>query len=92
MTVTKNHREKQIAKVTLIGSMVNLILTIFKIIAGIVGMSAAMIADGIHSASDLLSDIVVLIFVHISSKDVDKDHDFGHGKFETLATLGSLTL
>jgi len=87
MTVTKNHREKQIAKVTLVGSMVNLILTIFKIIAGILGMSAAMIADGIHSASDLLSDIVVLIFVHISSKDVDKDHDFGHGKFETLATL-----
>lgn len=84
---SKDYREKQITKVTLIGSVVNLVLTIFKIIAGVFGHSAAMIADGIHSASDLLSDIVVLIFVHISSKAVDKGHDFGHGKFETLATL-----
>ena len=83
---TKDYREKQITKVTLIGSVVNLVLTIFKIIAGVIGHSAAMIADGIHSASDLLSDIVVLIFVHISSKAEDKGHDFGHGKFETLAT------
>ena len=65
----------------------NIVLTTFKIIAGILGRSAAMVADGIHSLSDLLSDIVVLVFTHISSKGKDKDHSFGHGKFETLATL-----
>ena len=81
------NREKEIRKITLWGSLVNVLLTIFKIIAGILGRSAAMIADGIHSLSDLLSDIVVLVFTHISSKGKDRDHSFGHGKFETLATL-----
>lgn len=81
------NREKEIRNITLWGSVVNITLTVGKIIAGIVGRSAAMIADGIHSLSDLLSDIVVLIFTHISSKGYDRDHSFGHGKFETLATL-----
>lgn len=80
-------REKQITRVTLIGSIVNLILTAIKITAGVVGKSDAMIADGIHSLSDLASDIVVLIFVPIAGKAKDKDHQYGHGKFETLATL-----
>ena len=80
-------REKQITRVTLIGSIVNLILTAIKITAGVVGKSGAMIADGIHSLSDLASDIVVLIFVPIAGKAKDKDHKYGHGKFETLATL-----
>ena len=80
-------REKQITRVTLIGSIVNLILTAIKITAGVVGKSGAMIADGIHSLSDLASDIVVLIFVPIAGKAPDKDHQYGHGKFETLATL-----
>lgn len=62
-------------------------LTAIKIIAGVVGKSGAMIADGIHSLSDLASDIVVLIFVPIAGKAKDKDHQYGHGKFETLATL-----
>lgn len=84
--MTEN-REKEIRKITLAGSAVNLLLTAGKIVAGIFGRSAAMVADGIHSLSDLLSDIIVLVFVHISSKDKDKGHDFGHGKFETLATL-----
>lgn len=65
----------------------NIILTVFKIIAGILGRSAAMVADGIHLLSDLLSDIVVLVFTHISSKGKDKAHSFGHGKFETMVTL-----
>ncbi len=81
------NREKEIRNITLWGSVVNIALTVGKIIAGIIGRSAAMIADGIHSLSDLLSDIVVLIFTHISSKGNDRDHSFGHGKFETLATL-----
>lgn len=62
-------------------------LTAIKIIAGIVGKSGAMIADGIHSLSDLASDIVVLIFVPIAGRAKDKNHQYGHGKFETLATL-----
>lgn len=72
---------------TLWGALVNMGLTVFKLLAGIFGRSAAMVADGIHSLSDLLSDAVVLIFTHISSKGNDKGHSFGHGKFETFATM-----
>lgn len=80
------NREKEIYKVTLVGSVVNIVLTVCKFIAGIVGHSSAMLADAIHSLSDLLTDAVVMIFVHISSKPADEKHDYGHGKFETLAT------
>ena len=80
-------RTAKVTFVTLIGSVVNIILTVFKIFAGVLGRSTAMIADGIHSLSDLLSDIVVIVFVKISAKGRDKDHDYGHGKFETFATL-----
>lgn len=80
-------RTAKVTFVTLVGSVVNIILTVFKIIAGVLGRSTAMIADGIHSLSDLLSDIVVIVFVKISTKGRDKDHDYGHGKFETFATL-----
>lgn len=80
-------RTAKVTLVTLIGSVVNIILTVFKIFAGVLGRSTAMIADGIHSLSDLLSDIVVIVFVKISAKGRDKDHDYGHGKFETFATL-----
>ena len=80
-------RLKDIRSITIWGAVVNIALTVAKIVAGVVGRSAAMIADGIHSLSDLLSDIVVLVFTHISSKGKDRDHSFGHGKFETLATL-----
>ena len=71
---------------TLYGSVVNLVLVLFKFVAGVLGRSAAMIADSIHSLSDFATDIVVLLFVHISHKPKDKSHDYGHGKFETLAT------
>lgn len=80
-------RTAKVTFVTLVGSVVNIILTVFKIFAGVLGRSTAMIADGIHSLSDLLSDIVVIAFVKISAKGRDKDHDYGHGKFETFATL-----
>lgn len=80
-------RKKEIRKITLWGALINLLLTVGKILAGIFGRSAAMIADGVHSLSDLLSDAVVLAFTHISSKEKDRGHSFGHGKFETLATL-----
>ena len=79
-------REKAISRVTLAGSAVNVLLTVFKFVAGILGRSAAMTADAVHSLSDLLTDAVVLVFVHISSKPADRQHEYGHGKFETLAT------
>ena len=78
-------REKDIYKVTLTGGAVNVILLVFKFVAGILGHSAAMIADAVHSLSDFITDLIVLIFVHISGKPQDKSHDYGHGKYETLA-------
>lgn len=82
----KTERERRATRVTLYGAAVNIILVIFKLIAGFVGQSAAMIADGIHSLSDLLTDAVVIIFMRLSSRPQDEDHDYGHGKYETLAT------
>lgn len=78
-------REKEIYKVTLMGGAVNVILLAFKFVAGIIGHSSAMIADALHSLSDFVTDIVVLVFVKISNKPQDKSHDYGHGKYETLA-------
>lgn len=78
-------RNKEIYKVTLVGGAVNVVLLLFKFVAGIVGHSAAMVADAVHSLSDFVTDIIVLVFVHISGKPKDKDHDYGHGKYETLA-------
>lgn len=86
-SVMRNTREREIQKITLWGAVVNVVLTAGKIAAGVFGRSAAMVADGVHSLSDLLSDIVVVVFTHISSKEKDNEHSFGHGKFETLATL-----
>jgi len=80
-------REQEISRVTWIGMAINAVLTAFKLVAGVVGRSSAMVADGVHSLSDFISDIVILIFLKISSKGRDKDHDFGHGKFETMATF-----
>ena len=78
-------RNKEIYRVTFVGSAVNVLLLVFKFVAGIVGHSAAMVADAFHSLSDFLTDIIVLVFVHISGKPKDKSHDYGHGKYETLA-------
>lgn len=80
-------RKSEIRRITLWGAVVNLLLTAGKLVAGALGHSAAMVADGVHSLSDLISDVVVLAFTHISAKGKDRDHSFGHGKFETLATL-----
>ncbi len=81
-----SNREKEIFKVTWIGSIVNFLLLIFKFVAGIVGHSAAMVADAVHSLSDFVTDIVVIVFVRISEKPEDEGHEYGHGKYETLAT------
>ena len=83
---TISKREKEIFKVTWIGSIVNFLLLVFKFVAGIVGHSAAMVADAVHSLSDFVTDIIVIVFVRISGKPEDEGHDYGHGKYETLAT------
>ena len=80
-------RENELTKVTLWGSVGNLVLLSFKFVAGIVAGSSAMVADAVHSLSDFLTDLIVLVFVRIGAKPQDDSHDYGHGKFETLATL-----
>lgn len=80
-------REKEIYSITLKGSAVNAVLIILKFIAGILGRSSAMVADAVHSLSDFVSDVIVLIFVKIAGKPRDKGHEYGHGKYETLATM-----
>ncbi|MDE6741903.1 MAG: cation diffusion facilitator family transporter [Muribaculaceae bacterium] len=87
MCVDMNTREKDIYKVTIVGTMVNALLVAVKFVAGIVGRSSALVADAVHSLTDFISDIVVLIFVRISGKPRDAEHEYGHGKFETLATM-----
>ena len=80
-------RERKAKKVTIISFITNVLLTSSKLAVGVVGKSGAMVADGIHSLSDLITDIIVYISIHISSKPADSDHNYGHGKFETLATF-----
>lgn len=79
-------RMKEVYRVTIWGSIINVVLLILKFAAGILGHSAAMIADAIHSLTDFATDAVVLVCVTLGSKPVDKSHDYGHGKYETLAT------
>ena len=80
-------REREIYKVTLLGSAGNVLLMLFKFVAGLLGHSSAMIADAVHSLSDFVTDVVVLAFVRISVKPQDDSHDYGHGKFETIASF-----
>ena len=74
-------------RITLAGALVNALLAAFKLVAGIAGRSAALVADAAHSLSDLATDAAVVLFVRVSSRPPDEDHDFGHGKFETFATF-----
>ena len=80
-------RKKAVVRITLVGSVVNLALLTLKFVAGILGRSSAMIADAVHSLSDFVTDIIVLVFIRISSKPRDESHKYGHGKYETLATV-----
>jgi cation diffusion facilitator family transporter len=82
----KTERGQKIIFVTIVGSVVNIVLLVLKFLAGFFGHSGAMIADAFHSLSDFVTDIIVLLFVRIAAKPRDKSHDYGHGKFETLAT------
>ena len=80
-------RKKKIYRVTFIGFAVNLLLAGIKLAAGILGRSGAMVADAVHSFSDMATDVVVIAFAKISAKPKDEGHDYGHGKYETLATI-----
>ena len=73
-------------RVTWVGFLINLVLTVFKLAAGVIGRSGAMLADAIHSLSDFITDIVVLVSFRMVKKPADEDHEYGHGKYETLAT------
>ncbi len=81
-----HERIKKIQRVTLVGSVGNILLTAFKFVAGFAGHSTAMVADAVHSLSDFISDVIVFIFIRLSGKPVDSSHNYGHGKYETLAT------
>jgi cation diffusion facilitator family transporter len=82
----QNEREKKIRKITLWGSLLNAVLTVLKIISGILITSTALVADGFHSLSDLFTDFLVLVGTKISSRPADKTHPYGHKKFETIVS------
>jgi cation diffusion facilitator family transporter len=91
MTAKKYHHNHDLVagrKVTLAGMGLNAALIALKIIGGVHGRSKALLADAIHSISDFLSDVLVLIGLHFLHKEEDRDHPYGHGKIETLATIG----
>lgn len=87
LSLAMKDREHTISVVTAWGAGANLLLSFVKLAAGLVGRSSAMVADAVHSFSDLVSDFVVLVMVRVASRGKDKSHDYGHGKFETLATV-----
>lgn len=87
MSDTAEIRKRRIYRVTLVGFAVNLVLSLAKLAAGVFGRSGAMVADAVHSFSDLATDVVVIVFARISAKPRDDGHDYGHGKYETLATI-----
>ena len=78
---------KHIKQVTLIGVWVNLFLAVLKIVIGTIFHSMSLVADGVHSFSDILTDAAVLLGVYIGAKAPDDEHPYGHGRFETFATI-----
>lgn len=87
MSTEAESRKRNIYRVTFIGFAVNLVLAAGKLAAGLLGRSGAMVADAVHSFSDSATDVIVVAFARISAKPKDTGHDYGHGKYETLATI-----
>ena len=89
MTEQDEHqlRYKAMKKVTLVGAAVNFVLAIVQVLIGVLGHSAALVADGIHTVSDLIGDFAVLLAAKEANKGADEDHPYGHGRIETLATV-----
>jgi len=85
--ITGDDRYREARHVTLVGSVVDLLLGVAKIIVGVIGHSQALIADGVHSLSDLATDIIVLLAMKHGARDADEEHPYGHGRIETLATV-----
>lgn len=86
--MTSNTESKRIAvKVSVVGMVGNILLTLFKFVAGILGKSGAMISDAVHSASDVFSGLIVIVGVHFSTKDSDPEHPYGHERFECVAAI-----
>ena len=88
MEYSLEQRTKEINRVTWWGMLVNLVLAVVKIIGGFIGQSQSLIADGLHSLSDLASDTMVLVAAKHAGEEADDDHPYGHGRFETIATVG----
>lgn len=86
--LTSSQRYKDTIRVTLIGSVVDLLLGIAKIFIGFIAQSQALIADGVHSLSDLVTDVAVLYAAKHSHQEADEDHPYGHGRIETVVTVG----
>lgn len=82
-----SQRTAKILQITLLGSVSNALLVGLKLFIGVFGHSSAMIAEAINSLSDFVADLIALIFIRISGKPQDKDHHYGHGKYETLASV-----
>jgi len=82
-----DERQKKIRSITIWGIFLNIFLMAIKLISGILAKSSALIADGVHSLSDLATDFIVLVGTRLSSKPADKTHPYGHGKLETIASL-----
>lgn len=82
-----DQRRKVAERVTLIGSVVDLLLGVSKILIGFVANSSALIVDGIHSLSDLVTDFMVIVVLRISHREPDANHPWGHGRFETVGTV-----
>lgn len=80
-------QEKEAIKASKISIIINLVLSAFKLVAGIVASSYAMITDAIHSASDVFSSVIVIIGVKIANKKSDKSHPYGHERFECIASI-----
>jgi len=92
MELTAQQRHHEINQVTLWGVFVNLVLSVAKLAGGFFGQSQALIADGLHSLSDLASDAMVFIAARHASEDADEEHPYGHARFETIATVALAVL
>ena len=86
--LTSSQRYKDTVRITLIGSVVDLLLGVSKIFVGFASQSQALIADGVHSLSDLVTDVAVLYAAKHSHQEADEDHPYGHGRIETVVTVG----
>lgn len=92
MIETEQDFEKTAMQVSMVSIVANFVLTVFKLAAGIIARSGAMISDAIHSASDVFSTIVVMIGIRISRRDSDKDHPYGHERLECVAAIVLATI